>query len=138
MYMAKRERKGSYRVFEPAMHERVVERLELQAELQRALELDQLELRYQPVVRLEEGADYGVEALLRWMHPTRGMIPPQTLHPARRGDRSHRPDRPLGPRGGVPPGRSPARALPSDDAVDDQRQPVGEAAPVGDDRRRSP
>ena len=56
MYMAKRERKGSYRVFEPAMHERVVERLELQAELQRALELDQLELHYQPVVRLEEGA----------------------------------------------------------------------------------
>ena len=81
MYMAKRERKGSYRVFEPAMHERVVERLELQAELQRALELDQLELRYQPVVRLEEGADYGVEALLRWMHPTRGMIPPQHFIP---------------------------------------------------------
>ena len=81
MYMAKRERKGSYRVFEPAMHERVVERLELQAELQRALELDQLELRYQPVVRLEEGVDYGVEALLRWMHPTRGMIPPQHFIP---------------------------------------------------------
>jgi diguanylate cyclase (GGDEF)-like protein/PAS domain S-box-containing protein len=76
MYMAKRERKGSYRVFEPAMHERVVERLELQAELQRALELGQLELHYQPVVRLENSADYGVEALLRWIHPTRGVIPP--------------------------------------------------------------
>jgi diguanylate cyclase (GGDEF)-like protein/PAS domain S-box-containing protein len=77
MYMAKRERKGSYRVFEPAMHERVVERLELQAELQRALEMDQLELHYQPVVRLEKGADYGVEALLRWMHPSRGVIQPR-------------------------------------------------------------
>jgi diguanylate cyclase (GGDEF)-like protein/PAS domain S-box-containing protein len=76
MYMAKRDSKGSYRVFEPAMHERVVERLELQAELQRALELNQLEVHYQPVVRLDHQADYGVEALLRWMHPTRGTIPP--------------------------------------------------------------
>ena len=76
MYMAKRDSKGSYRVFEPAMHERVVERLELQAELQRALELNQLEVHYQPVVRLDQQADYGAEALLRWIHPTRGTIPP--------------------------------------------------------------
>src|SRR5438034_6322247 len=76
MYMAKRDSKGSYRVFEPAMHERVVERLELQAELQRALELNQLEVHYQPVVRLDRQDDYGVEALLRWIHPTRGTIPP--------------------------------------------------------------
>jgi diguanylate cyclase (GGDEF)-like protein/PAS domain S-box-containing protein len=81
MYMAKRERKGSYRVFEPAMHERVVERLELQAELQRALELDQLELHYQPVVRLDTGAGYGIEALLRWIHPTRGAIQPPHFIP---------------------------------------------------------
>jgi diguanylate cyclase (GGDEF)-like protein/PAS domain S-box-containing protein len=81
MYMAKRDSKGSYRVFEPAMHERVVERLELQAELQRALELEQLEVHYQPVVRLNEQADYGVEALLRWNHPTRGTIPPLQFIP---------------------------------------------------------
>ena len=81
MYMAKRDSKGSYRVFEPAMHERVVERLELQAELQRALELNQLEIHYQPVVRLNQRDDYGVEALLRWMHPTRGTIPPLNFIP---------------------------------------------------------
>ena len=81
MYMAKRDSKGSYRVFEPEMHERVVERLELQAELQRALELNQLEIHYQPVVRLDQRADYGVEALLRWMHPTRGTIPPLNFIP---------------------------------------------------------
>jgi diguanylate cyclase (GGDEF)-like protein/PAS domain S-box-containing protein len=81
MYMAKRDSKGSYRVFEPAMHERVVERLELQAELQRALELRQLEVHYQPVVRLDPRDDYGVEALLRWMHPTRGTIPPLQFIP---------------------------------------------------------
>jgi diguanylate cyclase (GGDEF)-like protein len=81
MYMAKRDSKGGYRVFEPAMHERVVERLELQTELQRALEENQLEVHYQPVVRLNESADYGVEALLRWVHPTRGTIPPLQFIP---------------------------------------------------------
>jgi diguanylate cyclase (GGDEF)-like protein/PAS domain S-box-containing protein len=81
MYMAKRDSKGSYRVFEPEMHERVVERLELQAELQQALEQEQLEVHYQPVVRLDEEADYGVEALLRWMHPQRGTIPPLQFIP---------------------------------------------------------
>jgi diguanylate cyclase (GGDEF)-like protein/PAS domain S-box-containing protein len=81
MYMAKRDSKGSYRVFEPTMHEQVVERLELQAELQRALEFEQLEVFYQPVVNLDTRSDYGVEALLRWMHPERGMIPPLNFIP---------------------------------------------------------
>jgi diguanylate cyclase (GGDEF)-like protein/PAS domain S-box-containing protein len=81
MYMAKRDSKGSYRVFEPTMHEQVVERLELQAQLQRALELEQLEVYYQPVVNLSTRADYGMEALLRWMHPERGMIPPLNFIP---------------------------------------------------------
>jgi diguanylate cyclase (GGDEF)-like protein/PAS domain S-box-containing protein len=81
MYMAKRDSKGSYRVFEPAMHERVVERLELRAELQQAIESDQLELHYQPVVRLEGHQILGVEALLRWQHPTRGTIPPNQFIP---------------------------------------------------------
>ena len=52
MYMAKRESKGSYRVFEPDMHREVVERLEMRADLQRALETGQLEVHYQPVIRL--------------------------------------------------------------------------------------
>ena len=81
MYMAKRDSKGSYRVFEPAMHERVVERLELRSDLQRAIESDQLELHYQPVVRLDGHEILGVEALLRWHHPTRGTIPPNQFIP---------------------------------------------------------
>jgi diguanylate cyclase (GGDEF)-like protein/PAS domain S-box-containing protein len=81
MYMAKRDSKGSYRVFEPAMHERVVERLELRAELQQAVEASQLELHYQPVVRLTGHEILGVEALLRWNHPTRGVIPPNQFIP---------------------------------------------------------
>jgi diguanylate cyclase (GGDEF)-like protein/PAS domain S-box-containing protein len=76
MYMAKRDSKGSYRVFEPTMHERVVERLELRSDLQHALTEDQLELHYQPVVRLAGRDILGVEALVRWNHPTRGTIAP--------------------------------------------------------------
>ena len=81
MYMAKRDSKGSYRVFEPMMHERVVERLELRSELQHAIESGQLALHYQPVVRLQEHKILGVEALLRWNHPTRGTIPPLQFIP---------------------------------------------------------
>ena len=81
MYMAKRDSKGSYRLFEPAMHERVVERLELRAELQRALGLGQFEVYYQPVVHLDQRTDYGVEALLRWNHPERGQISPAQFIP---------------------------------------------------------
>jgi diguanylate cyclase (GGDEF)-like protein/PAS domain S-box-containing protein len=82
MYMAKRDSKGSYRLFEPAMHERVLERLELQAELQQAIELGQLEVYYQPVVRLDaHHPNHGVEALLRWNHPQRGIVPPLQFIP---------------------------------------------------------
>ncbi len=81
MYMAKRDSKGSYRVFEPTMHERVVERLELRSELQHAIEAGELELHYQPVVRLQEHQILGVEALLRWNHPSRGTIPPLQFIP---------------------------------------------------------
>jgi diguanylate cyclase (GGDEF)-like protein/PAS domain S-box-containing protein len=81
MYMAKRDSKGSYRVFEPTMHERVVERLELRSELQNAIEGDQLELHYQPVVRLRAHEILGLEALIRWRHPTRGTIPPMQFIP---------------------------------------------------------
>ena len=51
MYIAKRDGKGGYRVFEAAMHESVLERLELRAELQRAIETNQFELYFQPVMR---------------------------------------------------------------------------------------
>ena len=55
MYIAKRDGKGGYRLFEPAMHEGVLERLELRADLQRAITSDQLELHYQPIVHLADG-----------------------------------------------------------------------------------
>src|SRR5919199_1330344 len=81
MYIAKRDGKGGYRLFEPAMHEGVLARLELRADLQRALASDQFELHYQPVVRLGDGRPAGVEALLRWRHPERGLVPPDQFIP---------------------------------------------------------
>jgi diguanylate cyclase (GGDEF)-like protein/PAS domain S-box-containing protein len=81
MYIAKADGKGGYQVFEPAMHQRVLARLELHSDLERALQDDEFELHYQPLVRLHDGAITGVEALLRWRHPERGLIPPDEFIP---------------------------------------------------------
>jgi diguanylate cyclase (GGDEF)-like protein/PAS domain S-box-containing protein len=81
MYMAKRDGKGGYRVFEPGMHVGVVERLELKGDLQRALENGELELHYQPVVTLQTGKIGSLEALVRWNHPVRGLILPNQFIP---------------------------------------------------------
>jgi diguanylate cyclase (GGDEF)-like protein/PAS domain S-box-containing protein len=81
MYIAKREGKDAYRLFEPAMHDGVMARLELRADLQRALTAGELELFYQPVVRLNDSSVIGVEALLRWRHPQRGLVKPDDFIP---------------------------------------------------------
>lgn len=56
MHIAKADGKGGYRIFEPAMHDRVVARLELRADLQRALARSQFELHLQPLIRLQDGS----------------------------------------------------------------------------------
>jgi diguanylate cyclase (GGDEF)-like protein/PAS domain S-box-containing protein len=76
MYAAKDRGKAQVAGFEDAMHARVSERLELSAQLAKALEQDELALVYQPVVDLDSGTMTGVEALLRWDHPTRGRLAP--------------------------------------------------------------
>ena len=81
MYIAKRDGKGSYRLFEPEMHAGVLARLELRADLQRALESGQFELHYQPIMRLADGHVAGMEALLRWHHPERGLVQPGDFIP---------------------------------------------------------
>jgi len=81
MYIAKRDGKGTYRMFEPEMHAGVLARLELRADLQRALANDEFELYYQPVIRLQDAMISGFEALIRWHHPTRGLIGPTEFIP---------------------------------------------------------
>jgi EAL domain-containing protein (putative c-di-GMP-specific phosphodiesterase class I) len=81
MYMAKENGKGRYQVFEPAMHDTAIKRLELKADLQRAAENGEFVLHYQPVIALETGRIAGVEALIRWRHPKRGLVPPLEFIP---------------------------------------------------------
>jgi diguanylate cyclase (GGDEF)-like protein len=76
MYMAKANGKSGFAVFDPGMHIALRERSELSVELKRAVELDQLRLAYQPIVDLATGRLAGVEALVRWQHPERGLIAP--------------------------------------------------------------
>jgi EAL domain-containing protein (putative c-di-GMP-specific phosphodiesterase class I) len=78
MYAAKnkREEKGSSAVFEPGMRDSIVRRLELKTELARAVENGELLLHFQPIVDLETEEIGGFEALVRWQHPTRGLVPP--------------------------------------------------------------
>ncbi len=81
MYGAKEQGKGRYQIFQPAMHATVVQRLELKADLQRALENDEFRLHYQPIIVLETGRVSGLEALIRWQHAERGMIGPNEFIP---------------------------------------------------------
>jgi diguanylate cyclase (GGDEF)-like protein len=76
MYAAKAAGKGRVTSFRPSMREGVVERLDLLHDLDVAVERDELFLEYQPVLRLATGETAGYEALLRWRHPTRGVLQP--------------------------------------------------------------
>jgi diguanylate cyclase (GGDEF)-like protein/PAS domain S-box-containing protein len=76
MYAAKGAGKGRCVVFQPAMHQRTLEFFEVQADLQRALVRGEFVLHYQPIVDLATGQLTGVEALVRWLHPTQGLIMP--------------------------------------------------------------
>jgi diguanylate cyclase (GGDEF)-like protein/PAS domain S-box-containing protein len=76
MYMAKENGKGHYQIFEPEMHTRALARLELKTDLQRALDCGEFTLRYQPIMDLGRGDMAGMEALVRWEHPTRGTVLP--------------------------------------------------------------
>src|SRR5918996_1044986 len=81
MYMAKRRGKGRYQVFESSMHAEMVDRLEMTANLARAIEQHEFTLEYQPIVNLETRSIEGVEALVRWRHPTRGVLSPSEFIP---------------------------------------------------------
>ena len=81
MYRAKGLGKGRHQMFEPGMHVAVLERLELEVDLQRALERGEMLVHYQPIVVLSTGYVVGLEGLVRWRHPTRGLIQPDDFIP---------------------------------------------------------
>jgi diguanylate cyclase (GGDEF)-like protein len=76
MYTAKRRGKDCCQIFRPEMHTVAVERLEIEADLRRAVERDEMRVHFQPIVLLANGLIVGAEALVRWQHPRRGLLAP--------------------------------------------------------------
>jgi diguanylate cyclase (GGDEF)-like protein/PAS domain S-box-containing protein len=81
MYRAKAAGNGGYERYDPEMHTELVQRVQLEADLRRALEAGELFLQYQPTFDLASGQIVGAEALARWQHPTRGLVPPTEFIP---------------------------------------------------------
>jgi EAL domain-containing protein (putative c-di-GMP-specific phosphodiesterase class I) len=81
MRTAKRRGKGRYELFDATMRGRALERIELEADLRCGLETEELIPYFQPLVDVQTGAIRGVEALVRWQHPQRGLVPPGDVVP---------------------------------------------------------
>ncbi len=81
MFKAKTAGRGKFQVFDRAMHEQAIERLQLEGALRYAIDSRQFIVHYQPIVNLESGLLAGFEALVRWPHPTRGLMHPAQFIP---------------------------------------------------------
>ena len=81
MYSAKEQGRARYEVFDRSLHDRALQRLELETDLRRALERGEFEVYYQPITSLPLGVLSGFEALARWNHPTKGSIGPSDFIP---------------------------------------------------------
>ena len=81
MYRAKARGRGRHELFDTGMHKNAVKLLQLETDLRRAVEWEAFQLHYQPIVRIATGKITGFEALVRWVHPRRGLIPPAEFIP---------------------------------------------------------
>jgi diguanylate cyclase (GGDEF)-like protein len=81
LYRAKERGRGGYELFDSAMRARAVEHMRIENDLRRALDRDELELHYQPIVSLRDGSIVALEALLRWRHPEYGLTSPTSFIP---------------------------------------------------------
>jgi diguanylate cyclase (GGDEF)-like protein/PAS domain S-box-containing protein len=81
LYRAKAAGRGGYQVFDPQMHAAAMARWRTENELRRALERDELRVFYQPIMSVETGELLSFEALVRWQHPERGLVPPNDFIP---------------------------------------------------------
>lgn len=77
MYRAKNEGRSCYQYFTQELHAEAVQRMQLEKDLLRALERDQLRVHYQPIIELASGRLVGLESLIRWQHPELGLLPPR-------------------------------------------------------------
>jgi len=81
LHCAKAAGRSRFEIFDAGMRRRAITRLQVETDLRRALERDELRLHYQPIVDLRTGAIAGFEALVRWQHPLRGLVPPAEFIP---------------------------------------------------------
>jgi diguanylate cyclase (GGDEF)-like protein/PAS domain S-box-containing protein len=81
MYRAKANGKARHELFDQSLHDRAVQQMELETALRHAIENQELRIYFQPIIGLETGQISGFEALVRWQHPTRGLIPPGEFIP---------------------------------------------------------
>ncbi|MDQ1696319.1 MAG: diguanylate cyclase, partial [Frankiaceae bacterium] len=81
MFLAKQRGRGRVEFFDRSMRAQAVARMDLEGELRQGLERDELRVWFQPVLSISTGQVAGVEALLRWEHPTRGLVPPAVFIP---------------------------------------------------------
>ena len=81
LYAVKAGNRGTHHFFEASMNHELNERRQIEMDLRVAIERNELELHYQPIVNLRRNAIVGFEALARWRHPVRGMVPPMTFIP---------------------------------------------------------
>ncbi|MDP9189115.1 MAG: EAL domain-containing protein [Actinomycetota bacterium] len=81
LYRAKDRGRGGYEIFDEVMRSRVIDQMQTEDDLRRALQRGELELHYQPIIRLADESIVMFEALLRWHHPERGLLPPAAFIP---------------------------------------------------------
>ena len=81
MYCAKAKGKAQYQIFDPEMHRHASNKLQIENEMRGALDRGEFCLNYQPIIELETESLIGFEALIRWQHPERGLIPPDEFIP---------------------------------------------------------
>ena len=104
-YRAKERGSGGVEIFDEGLRQRAADRVQTESDLEGALERRELELVFQPVVSLADGATVGHEALLRWRRLGGPADRPRGVHPGRRGVGADHPDRLVGARARLPPGQ---------------------------------
>ena len=128
MYAAKEAGRGRVEAFRHEFARELGESLGLEHELRLGIQRGEFHVHYQPEIDLTSGAIVGVEALLRWTSPSRGVVPPLALHPDRRGHRPHPAPRGVRAAGVVPSDGRLAPAGPAPAQVRDVGQRVGPTA----------
>src|SRR5579883_2078171 len=81
MYRAKAAGKMQYQIFDPALHEVALQRLQLEIDLRKAIYQQELVVHYQPIIAMHTGRIVGFESLVRWLHPQRGLVSPNMFIP---------------------------------------------------------